>query len=150
MMKNFFLILILFITNCGYQPLYSTKDYKEFKFSKITLKGDIEINTKIINLLNIKEVDTDLALNELELESLFIVEETSKDSKGKVISYRSKAKVNLVIKKNKKIIKNKDFVEDFTYSNSENKSDLVEYQKEVKGNISNKIIEEIILFINLK
>ena len=150
MMKNFFLILILFITSCGYQPLYSTKDYKEFKFSKITLKGDIEINTKIINLLNIKEVDTDLSLNELELESLFIVEETSKDSKGKVVSYRSRAEVNLVIKKNKIIIENKNFIEDFTYSNSENKSDLVEYQKEVKGNISNKIIEEIILFINLK
>ena len=150
MMKNFFLILILFITSCGYQPLYSTKDYKEFKFSKITLKGDIEINTKIINLLNIKEVDTDLSLNELELESLFIVEETSKDSKGKVVSYRSRAEVNLVIKKNKIIIENKSFIEDFTYSNSENKSDLVEYQKEVKGNISNKIIEEIILFMNLK
>ena len=149
-MKKFFLVLILFITSCGYQPLYSTKGSEEFKFSEITLDGDIDINTKIINLLNIKEVDTDLSLNELELESLFTIEETSKDSKGKVISYRSRAKVNLVIKKNKKIIKNKDFVEDFTYSNSENKSDLIEYQKEIKGNISNKIVEEITLFMNLK
>ena len=149
-MKKFFLVLILFITSCGYQPLYSTKGSEEFKFSKITLDGDVDINTKIINLLNIKEVDTDLSLNELELESLFTIEETSKDSKGKVISYRSRAKVNLVIKKNKKIIKNKDFVEDFTYSNSENKSDLIEYQKEIKGNISNKIVEKITLFMNLK
>ena len=150
MMKKIFLILILFITSCGYQPLYSTKDYEEFKFSKITLKGDIEINTKIINLLNIKEIDTDLSLNELQLESLFTIEETSKDSKGKIISYRSRADVNLIIKKNKIIIENKNFIEDFTYSNSENKSDLVEYQKEVKGNISNKIVEEITLFMNLK
>ncbi len=149
-MKKIFLVFILFITSCGYQPLYSIKDTEEFKFSKIKIYGDIEINTKIINLLNFKKVDTDLSLNELELESLYTIEETSKDSKGKVISYRSKAKVNLVIKKNKKIIKNKNFIEDFTYSNSENKSDLIEYQKEIKDNISNKIIEEITLFMNLE
>ena len=149
-MKKFFLILILFITSCGYQPLYSTKGSEEFRFSKITLDGDIDINTKIINLLNIKEVDTDLSLNELELESLFTIEETSKDSKGKVISYRSKAKINLVIKENNKVIKNQNFIEDFTYANSENKSDLIEYQKEIKDNITNKIVEEIILYMNIE
>ena len=149
-MKNFFLILILLITSCGYQPLYSTKDTEQFRFSKIELKGDIEINEKIKNLLNIKEVKTDLSLKELELESLFTVEETSKDSKGKVISYRSKAKINLVIKENNKVIKNQNFIEDFTYANSENKSDLIEYQKEIKDNITNKIVEEIILYMNIE
>ena len=149
-MKNFFLVLILLITSCGYQPLYSTKDTEEFRFSKIELKGDIEINEKIKNLLNIKEVKTDSSLKELELESLFTVEETSKDSKGKVISYRSKAKINLVIKENNKVIKNQNFIEDFTYANSENKSDLIEYQKEIKDNITNKIVEEIILYMNIE
>ena len=149
-MKKILLIFILCVTNCGYQPLYSIKETGEYTFSKITINGDNEINTKIINLLKIKEINTDLSLNELELKSLFTIEETSKDSKGKVISYRSKAKVNLIIKKNKKILKNQNFVEDFTYANSENKSDLIEYQKEIKNNITNKIIEEILLYMNLE
>ena len=149
-MKKIYLILILFITSCGYQPIYSTKDSEEFKFSKITLNGDIEINQKITNILSIKEVDTSLSLKEFELKSLFTIEETSKDSKGKVISYRSRANVNLKIKENGKIIKNQNFIEDFTYSNFEKKSDLIEYQKEIEDIIINKIVEEIILYMNLE
>ena len=51
---------------------------------------------------------------------------------------------------NKKILKNQNFVEDFTYANYENKSDLIEYQREIKNNITNKIIEEILLYMNLE
>tara|TARA_B100001173_G_C15895741_1_gene507611 strand:- start:470 stop:919 length:450 start_codon:yes stop_codon:yes gene_type:complete len=149
-MKKIYLILILFITSCGYQPIYSTKNTEGFKFSKITLIGDNQINQKITKMLDLKEVDTDLSLKELELKSLFTIEETSKDSKGKVISYRSRASVNLEIKKNEKIIKNQNFFEDFVYSNFEKKSDLIEYQKEIENIIINKIVEEIILYMNLE
>ncbi|MDC1032622.1 hypothetical protein OAQ48_00505 [Candidatus Pelagibacter sp.] len=150
MIRKLLLILVIYITGCGYQPIYVNKNIDLLEFSKITLIGDNEINRKIINSLNIKENKTGILGEELVINTSFKIEETSKNSKGQVISYRSSANVNLEITKEKNVISNKTFVQNFTYSNRDNKFDLVEYQNEVKSNISNKIIEEIILFINLE
>ena len=150
MMRKLLLILVIYITGCGYQPIYVNRNIDLLEFSKITLIGDNEINRKIINSLNIKENKTGILGEELVINTSFKIEETSKNSKGQVISYRSSANVNLEITKEKNVISNKTFVQNFTYSNRDNKFDLVEYQNEVKSNISNKIIEEIILFINLE
>ena len=150
MIRKLLLILVIYITGCGYQPIYVNRNIDLLEFSKITLIGDNEINRKIINSLNIKENKTGILGEELVINTSFKIEETSKNSKGQVISYRSSANVNLEITKEKNVISNKTFVQNFTYSNRDNKFDLVEYQNEVKSNISNKIIEEIILFINLE
>ena len=50
-MKKTFLILLLFISSCGYQPIYVNKSIKEFEFKKITLEGDNDVNKKIVNTL---------------------------------------------------------------------------------------------------
>jgi hypothetical protein len=148
-MKKIVLILVLFISSCGYQPIYINKNLKNLEFFNITLEGDNDVNRKIISSLSLKENKSDKSLNELSLKSSFKTEEILKNSKGQVESYRSSISVNWLIVKDKKIIKRKNFIEDFTYSNLENKFELIEYQNEVKDNIINKIIEEIILFTNL-
>ena len=148
-MKKTFLILLFFITSCGYQPIYLNKNIKNFQFSKINFEGEKNINRKIINSLPFKESATDKSLNELVLKSSYNIEETSKNSKGQVKSYRSTINVNLLIVKDKKILRKKNFLKDFTYSSSSNKFDLVEYQDEIKNNIVDKIIEEIILYMSL-
>ena len=102
-----------------------------------------------MSFLSIKEIKSNKLLNELILKNSFKIEETSKNSKGLVISYRSTINVNLSIIKDEKIIKSKNFIKDFTYSNPANKFKLVEYQDEIKNNMLNKIIEEINLFMSL-
>ena len=42
------------------------------------------------------------------------------------------------------------FNESFTYDNKENKFDLAKYQKEIKNNLVNDIVEKLIVYINLK
>ncbi len=148
-MKKTILILLFFITSCGYQPIYLNKNITNFEFSKINFEGEKNINRKILSTLPFKENASDKSLNELILKSSFTVEETSKDSKGQVKSYRSSINVDLSIVKNKKVIKNKNFIKDFTYSNISSKFELVEYQEQVKNNIINKVIEEIILYMSL-
>mgnify|MGYP001225851118 CR=1 FL=1 len=148
-MKKIVLILVLFISSCGYQPIYINKNLKNLEFFNITLEGDNDVNRKIISSLSLKENKSDKSLNELLLKSSFKTEEILKNSKGQVESYRSSISVNWLIVKDKKIIKRKNFIEDFTYSNLENKFELIEYQNEIKDNIINKIMEEIILFTNL-
>ena len=148
-MKKIFIILLFFISSCDYQPIYVNNNSKNLEFSEIIFEGDNRINRQIINSLSFKENKNNNSLNKLLLKTTFVVEETSKNSKGQIESYRTSILVNLTISKNKKILKKKDFFEDFTYNNKENKFELVEYQDSVKNNIINKIIEEIILYINL-
>ena len=88
-------------------------------------------------------------LEELFLDSNFIVEEISKNSKGQIISYRSKLTLQLTIKDGEKISRNLNFTEDFTYNNRDNKFELIEYQKSVKDNIISKILEKIIVNLNV-
>ena len=47
------------------------------------------------------------------------------------------------------IMRQKSFSKDFSYNNLDNKFDLTSYQDEVENNLVNKIIEELIIFINL-
>ena len=149
-MKQVVLILIFFISSCGYQPIYVKKNAEILEYSSISLIGDAEINRKIINSLNIKETNFNSLKRELVLNSSFKVDETSKNSKGQVVSYRSTARVELKILENKELQIGKIIIRDFTYGNRDNKFDLVEYQNEVKNNLINEVIEDINLFINLK
>ena len=151
MIKKLLLILssLIFINSCGYQPIYVNKDVKNTEFFEISLEGDKEVNRKIINSLSIKKNEFDSRLGELFIESVYTIDEISKNSKGQVISYRSKIEVSLMIKEGDKVIKDVNFIEEFTYNNRDNKFELTEYQKDVKNNIVIKILERIIVSLNV-
>ena len=148
-MKKLLFIFILFITSCGYQPIYISQNQDDFIFKKIILNGERQINKTIINALAIKEKSTLNSNKELFLQADLKVEKTSKNSKGQITSYRSTVTVNLAIKEDNQTIKDKKFIQSFTYNNLDNKFDLTEYQNEIKKDIINKIIEEIIIYMNL-
>ena len=149
-MKKILLIFVFLLTNCNYQPIYINKSLNNVEFSKITINGDTDINRKIINSLSFKENEFDDTLNNLLIESSYNIQETSKNSKGQVESFRSQIIVNLIINNKNETILNKNFLKDFAYANKDNKYELVQYQNEVKNNLINKIIEDIILFMNLQ
>ena len=149
-MKKFLVIIIFLISSCGYQPIYINKNLKNFEFSKIITEGENDINKKIINSISLKEDRTNVLLNEILLKSSFKVEETSKNKKGQVNSYRSSIFINLSINKDGEIIKNKDFLGEFTYNNKDNKFELVEHQADIKEDLINQAIEDIVLYLNLQ
>ena len=142
------LIIFFLITACGYQPLYVKNN--ETIFKKITLLGDKQINRKIISSAAIKK-DEKISINkELILENKLDIITTSRDAKGQPVTFKSIVDVRLTIVQNGKKIKEKDFNESFDYNNITNKYDLYTYQNDVKDNLVNKIIEDIIIFINLR
>jgi len=149
MMKKTFFILLFFISSCGYQPIYINKPSEIYEFKKINLNGDSYINNKIINILSIKENTETDNKNDLYISSFYETEEVSKNSKGQIEIYKSKINVNLKIKdNNNKIIQNRNFAKEFTYNNKQNKFDLAQYQKSNKDDLINKIISDIIIFLN--
>jgi hypothetical protein len=147
-MKKIIFLLFIMIAGCGYQPLYTNQNQDNFVYQKITSNGEKDINEKIINSLKLKEDKNNFSNKILLLDSSSFIQETSKNTKGQVTSYRSNVKVNLIIKKNNKIIKKKDFIKSFNYSNLDNKFNLTKYQSEIKNNLINTILEEIVIYIN--
>ena len=96
-MKKIAFLLIFFISSCGYQAIYQNDNIKNFKFYKIKIEGEKEINRNIINSISLEEDQTNELLNELLLKSSFEVKGTSKNKKGQINSYRSSILINLSI-----------------------------------------------------
>ena len=148
-MKKFLIIFILILSNCGYQPLYTNKNSEKLVFQNINLIGNKIVNRKIVSVLDFTKNEANYTYEELILNSYKTIQITSKNDKGQEISYSQTIETELIIKKDKKIIKQKSFKADFTYNTKDNKFDLAEYEKQIESNLINEIIEELIIYINL-
>ena len=147
-MKKILFLLIFFLTNCGYEPIYLNKDLKNYEFRQIILSGEENINRQLINSIDIQERKNDINLSDFFLASSKLIEETSKNSKGQTQTLRSTIKIEIKIKKDNTIIKNRKFVKSFNYSKKDKKLELLDYQENIQQILVNEIIEEIIFFLN--
>ena len=148
MMKKVLVLLVFLITSCGYQPIYVGIDENETIFKKIILIGDKKINRRIISTIALKEDINHKTENEITFFSEKKINETSKDSKGKVLSYKMTINLNTKIKRNEDI-KERSYSKSFSYNNKDNKFDLNEYQNQIEKNIIDEIIRDLIIFIKL-
>ena len=149
-MKKLLFIITLFIASCGYKPIYLNNNLENIEFYEIIIDGENQINNQIINSLNLKEDNFNEELAELFLTSAYAIDEISKNSKGQTQTYRSSISVIVKIIKNDEIIKKRTFTEEFTYNKKENKFELTEYQANIKNELTNRTIEDLILFLNLE
>src|SRR5210317_1272924 len=139
-MKNKILVLLLFfLASCGYQPIYLNKGLENKEFSKIFLEGNDDINKKILSTLPISENEQKTEQNKLYIVNSYNVENASKN----VVN------LNLEIKDgNNKSITNRNFIKQSIYNNKENSFELANYQATIKDNLTNAIINEIIIFLS--
>ena len=147
MIKRILLISLILMTACGYQPIYN-KIILDYKFYEIDLQGDQTINNKIINTLKITQSNEVKFFDKLTINSSKNIQETSKNSRGQVETYRSNFNVEVSIIRDNKIIKKQNFNENFSYDNKTSKFELIQYQIEVENIILNKIINDLVLFLN--
>ena len=148
-MRNIFILILFLLNSCGYQPIYLGKNTKNFSFNEIVFEGNNKINEKIANVLNLGENNSENNYEKIILNSEKSIIETSKNSKGQILSYKTIVKVNLRIENQGKKIKDKIFLDHFSYNTRDNKFELVEYQDEVENNLIKSIIEEIFLYLNI-
>lgn len=149
-MRKIFFIMLLLLSSCGFEPIYTNKNILNLEFKKISLSGENNINEMIIRNLNLKLNQENESLNEIKINSVYNVNETLKSSQGIAETLNSSITVNLSIFDNKDLLTNKTFSKNFSYNNKNNKFELVSYQNEIKLNLINEIVKEIILFLNTK
>ena len=148
-MKKIFIVFLLILTSCGYQPLYKTdQNIKSLNISEVIFSGDKKINNVIYQKLPIVLVKNDESLNKLSLESKKEIKITSKNSKGQALSYRTIIKVKiLVLNKNGDILDQKIVQKNFSYNADENKFKFKEYQDKIEKNLIDTIIEDVIIHL---
>ena len=144
-MKKIFILFLLILTSCGYQPLYKTdQNIKNFNISEVIYSGDQKINEVILSKLPFDLVKNDERLNKLSLESKKEIKITSKNSKGQALSYRTIIKVKIfILNNNGVILDQKTLQKNFSYNTDENKFKFKEYQDKIEENLINEIIEDI-------
>ena len=148
-MKKIFIVFLLILTSCGYQPLYKTdQNIKSLNISEVIYSGDQKINDVIYQKLPIVLVKNDESLNKLSLESKKEIKITSKNSKGQALSYRTIIKVKiLVLNSNGDILDQKIVQKNFSYNDDENKFKFKEYQDKIEKNLIDTIIEDVIIHL---
>lgn len=143
-MKNIisFFILFLFITSCGFNPIYINKK-DSFSISAISSEGDKKISFKIKNNLKRYLGLTDkMNSYKINISSEKTTRISSKDQKGNPKTFEVRILVLLLTEVENETYKKK-FVETFNYQNQPNKFNLKNYENEIIDNLSEKIILEI-------
>ena len=151
-MKKIFILFLLIIASCGYQPIYKIdQNIDSLKIKEINLTGDKTLSEKISKGLSLKIIKNDVTLNKLKIDSQINIAETSKNSKGQVTSYRTTIlTVISIIDNDNNLVRKKNVSKQFSYNVLTNKFKLKQYQEEIENNLINQIIRDIKIFLNFK
>ena len=144
--KIFTIILLIFLSSCGYEATYSVKNIKNYNFSisKLSFIGDREINLKIKQKLNnytkeIKDISFILKITSTS-EKIILAKNLAGDS----TNFKMETVVNIDVFNAEKLKSNFIITESFNYDNNSNKFELKNYEKEIKINIAEIITEKLI------
>jgi len=92
-MKNIkLIILILFLSNCGYSSIYNNQKTQNYKINVIEKNGDNEMNNLIENEIRLYSNKDALNIYELKINSIYEKKILTKDSSGVVTDYNLSVK----------------------------------------------------------
>jgi hypothetical protein len=146
MLKKLFIpVLFLFLTSCGYEAIYSKKNFIKFDFSisELIFIGERKINLKIKQSLHnytVREKSNSLIV---EITSSEEKKTVTKDVAGDPTKFKIFIEVSVKVK-NDKIKNNFVFKESFTYNNNSNKMELTALENDIINNLTEIIIEKLI------
>ena len=140
------LILLFFISGCGYSPIFSSKN-SNFSIYELSSSGNIKLNKIIISRLNNYKNSNSERQFSLIIDTNLNKQIASKDTKGNPKSYRIYLKTNVLVKDLDDNVKEKSFSKTIDYNNKSNKSELKKYENETLKNFAKKISEEIIIYL---
>ena len=144
--KTLTLLLLLFLTSCGYQAIHSKKNSINYDFSvsELTFIGERGVNLKIKERLN------NYTLNEKDKKFVLIVSSVSekvilaKDLTGDPTSFKNTVIINVEVLMKGNLKNNLQIIESFNYNNNTNKFDLKKYEKEIKNNLAEAVTDKLI------
>jgi len=152
----FFLILI-FLNNCGYIPRYAEDKNVNFTIDIVEFSGDRDFNnfikSKLKRYSKDKNKDNDFKKKNYNIKVTTNYDKniSSKDAAGLTKEYELSITVNFFITgksiKKKEIAEKVSFKENFTMKKMSDSFEEQDYEKIIKENFSDIIIERLIFYL---
>ena len=144
--KKIILLLLLFLSSCGYEAIYSKKNSSNYVFSisDLSFVGDRTVNLKIKEKLSAftqSKKDKDLIIRISSTSEKIIL---AKNTTGDATSFKNVISINADILMNNKFKSNFIISESFNYNNISNKFNLKKYEEEIKINLAETASDKLI------
>ena len=144
--KQIIILLLLLLSSCGYEAIYSKKNSVNYNFSvsKLNFVGDRTVNLKIREKLN------NYAQAKKDKDFILRISSTSekitlaKNTAGDATSFKNSVSINVEVLMNNKFKSNFIILESFNYNNISNKFDLKKYEEEIKNNLAETAADKLI------
>ena len=144
--KKIIFLLLLLLSSCGYEAIYSKKSSVNYDFtvSDLSFVGDRVVNLKI------KEKLKNYAQDKKEKDFILKISSTSekvilsKNTAGDATSFKNSVSINVEVLMNNKFKSNFVILESFNYNNISNKFNLKQYEKNIKNNLAEAASDKLI------
>ena len=146
MIQKKIILLLLLLSSCGYEAIYSKKNSKNYSFSvsELNFVGDRTVNLKIKEKLNTytqSKKDKDFILRISSTSKKIIL---AKNTAGDATSFKNTISINVEFLMNNKFKSNFIILESFNYNNISNKFNLKKYEEEIKNNLAETASDKLI------
>ena len=144
--KQIILLLLLLLSSCGYEAIYSKKNSVNYSFSvsELNFAGDRAVNLKIKEKLNNyaqAKKDKDFILR---ISSASEKKALAKNTAGDTTSFKNSISIEVEVLMNNKFKSNFIILESFNYNNISNKFDLKQHEKNIKNNLAEVASDKLI------
>ena len=140
------LLLLIFISSCGYNAIYSKKNLvnTDFSIKKLSFVGNRDVNLKLKEKLNNFTLTRKDKKFELQISSIEKKEISAKNISGDPLSFKTTIIIQIKVLMENKLINNLQIIENFNYNNNVNKFNLREYERQIRNNLANNATEKLI------
>ena len=140
-------ILSIILTNCGFKPIYGSKN-SNFEIIEIINENENKNSFTIEKM--VMTLSNQGAVNKVKLEMNYkqTFSTILKDNKGDPSKKKLSISVNLIVKNEKnKVLTNKKFREEFSYDVQSDKFNMAQYEDNITNNLNNKISNDILFLL---
>lgn len=149
MKKTLSVLILLFLSGCGYSSIYSNNVNFNFSINEINLEGDKYINTIIKNKLIRYESNKTEKQYKIKINSSFDKIIIAKNKSGNATDLNLIINVNAEITNVNKNITNSIYLsESFDIVKRQNNFEQLEYEKIIKKDLTQIILNKLIIELN--
>ena len=148
-MKKLVLILvILFLSNCGFTPIYNNQENIGFEILIEKIDGDKSINNILEKKLKRYSNNETGKIYIINVQTTFNKDILSKDKTGRATDLKLSTNVNFTVKYENQI-KEFSFNENLNIDSSSNFYEQNNYENDIKNNFVNTIVDKLIVKLKL-
>ena len=145
--KIFSIFIIIFLSNCGFSPIYLQENNIDYDIQIVNVEGDRLINNLIISQLSRSSKNESSNKIKININTEYKKTINSKNATGAASSFELVSKTLLNITKNNKtheMMVTKKFIID----KNDNSIDQNNYERTVKENFASSIVEQLRFKLN--